>query len=233
MRYYLFFFAFTLACAAHAQGSNRSPSPSDADVVNRALAEGKSTSTAQATGSPYYFPRWTQGTVLLTAGSVPSPWLKYDLSNDRLLWRRAANDSLQLDTSPITEFTLGGAPGQPAATFRRYLTARIAEPDLRTVFFEVLYDSGHSALLRRSRRIMVGSNSSVSLAGRSGGHWINSDSYYIKRADNVIEPVRLNQKSVLRTLGQTPALAAFAEHEHLNFSQPANIIRLLKHYDTL
>ena len=184
------------------------------------------------TGSPYYFPHWTRGSVLLTTGAVPNPWLKYDLSTHKLLWRRAPNDSLMLDTSQITEFTLGGDKGKPAVTFRRYLSARIQQLELRTAFFEVLYDTKHSSLLRRSSRILMGSHSGPSLSGHTGGHWLNEDMYFIRRSDNLIEPVRLNKKAVLRALGETPALVAFVERERLDLRKEEAIIQLLQYYDT-
>ena len=59
--------------------------------------------------------------------------------------------------------------------------------------------------------------------------------FYLKHDDNIIDPVRLKEKSVLTTLGSEkgPALSAYTVREHLNLSKEADVIKLLQYYDTL
>ena len=226
----------TVACStALAQGTNRTTEPTNADVVNRALARGKGNVDINVTGSQFLLPYWTRGNVKMPSGAVPRPWLKYDLAGERLLWRRPTGDSLQLNTDQMTEFSLRDSLRGKTYTYRRYLTARIAPLPLRTAFFEVLYDAGHSALLRRCTRVLFHGSNGPSLESHPESKWMETNVFYLKHGDNIIDPVRLKEKSVLTTLGseKEPALSAYTFREHLNLSKEADVIKLLQYYDTL
>lgn len=234
----LFLFIFVgLACpAARAQSAISATAPTNADVVNRELAKGKGQlGDMPVLGNSFLLPYWTRGTVKMTSGTVPQPWLKYDLHGDRLLWRRPGGDSLELNTSAVTEFALGDSLRGTRYVYRRYLDAHIRELPLRTAFFEVRYDAGRSALLRKRNRTLFHANNGPSLAGRSSDRWVETSVFYLKNADNVIEPIRLSAKSILAVLGKgkAPALQAYSTRENLDLSAEADIVQLLKYYDTL
>lgn len=221
---------------ARAQSAINPTALTNIEIVNHELAKGKGyTGAMPASGSSFLLPYWTRGTVKMTSGTVPQPWLKYDLHGDRLLWRRPNGDSLELNTSTTTEFSLGDSLRGTRYLYRRYLAARIRELPLRTAFFEVRYDAGRSALLRRRSRTLFHGNNGPSLAGRSGDRWVETSVFYLKNADNVIEPIRLGSKAVLAVLGKAkaPALQGYATREHLDLSAEADIVQLLKYYDTL
>ncbi|OGX85759.1 hypothetical protein [Hymenobacter glacialis] len=207
----------------------------DPEYINRELAKGKGHSNMAADGTPFLMPYWSRGNVLMTTGRVPRPWLKYDLAKDRLLWRRSPTDSLELDTSLVTEFSLADSLRGKIYTYRRYLAARIASYPLRTAFFEVNYDEGKSALLRRRTRTILGGSNGPSLAGRQAGKWEETSTFYLKNSDNVIEPVKLNAKAVLTTLGKAkaPLLTAYVTRERLDLSQETDVVKLLRYYDSL
>lgn len=217
-----------------AQGNAGVASITDNEALNRALYRVKDNS-ANVVGTPFLLPYWTRGRVQLTTGTVPSPWLKYDVASSRLLWRRPAGDSLELDTNPIMEFSLGDSLRGEKHVFRRYLTAKMANPQLRTAFFEVRYDAGRSALLRRRTRQLYQSGNRASLTAKNASKWQETVLYYLRRTDDVIEPVRLHPKAVLAALGpdHAPALQAYAARERLDLSTEADVVKLLKYYDTL
>ena len=222
--------------AARAQGAISATAPTDAEVLNRELGKGKGQLGATpVTGSSFLLPYWTRGTVKMTSGTVPQPWLKYDLHGDHLLWRRPSGDSLELNTSAMTEFSLGDSLRGTRYLYRRYLDARIRELPLRTAFFEVRYDAGRSALLRKRSRTLFHTNNGPSLAGRSSDRWVETSDFYLKNADNTIEPIRLNAKAVLAVLGKAkaPALQAYITRESLDLSAEADLVKLLTYYDTL
>lgn len=220
---------------AFAQGAISATAPTNAEVVNHQLAQGKGNLTLNTSGNRFLLPYWTRGNVKMTTGTVPRPWLKYDVAGERLLWRRPAGDSLELNTNEIAEFSLGDSLRGKAYTYRRYLTARIENVALRTAFFEVRYDAGHAALLLRRNRMLFHNNNGPSLEGRPGDKWIETITYFVKRTDNVIEPVRLSSKSILGALGKEKAapLNAYVTSEHLKLSEEADVVKLLKYYDTL
>lgn len=220
--------------AAVAQGTAGVAGTSDYETLNRALYRVKGRST-NVVGTPFLLPYWTRGNVKMTTGTVPNPWLKYDVAGDRLLWRRPAGDSLELDTNSMTEFSLGDSARGEKHLYRRYLTSRMADPLLRTAFFEVGYDAGRSALLKRRTRLLYHDSNRPSLTTNNVSKWQDGTMYYLKRADNVIEPIRLSSKAVLAVLGkaQAPALQAYITRENLDLSTEADLVKLLKYYDSL
>lgn len=226
--------AVLLSTAAMAQSSGGVAATSDNEALNRALYRVKGRS-ADVVGTPFLLPFWTRGNVKTTSGAVPRPWLKYDLAGERLLWRRPTGDSLELDTNTITEFSLGDSLRGERHVFRRYLTSKIADPLLRTAFFEVGYDGGRSALLKRRSRLLYHDITRPSLTAKNTSKWQETTLYYLKRGDNVIEPIRLNPKAVLAALGKdkAPVLQAYAAREGLDLSTETDVVKLLQYYDTL
>lgn len=227
---------FSGAAAQAQQVGRGSTSPTDLEFIGQQLEKGKGSKLAVGVrGTSLLVPSWTKGSVLTSNGPVGPVWLKYDLANDQLLWRRPAGDSLELNTAQVTEFTLGDSLRGTRATFRRYPLARIESPALRTAFFEVCFDAGKSALLRQRTKTVVSSTSSPSLTEGRPPSWQESSQYFVKRADNRVMPVRLSEKAVLENLGPAhqAELAGYLKRERLALRKPADVARLLAYYDTL
>ena len=217
-----------------AQGNAGVAGTSDNEAINRALYRVKGRA-ADVVGTPFLIPFWTRGNVRMTTGTVPNPWLKYDVAGDRLLWRRPTGDSLELNTNAMTEFSFGDSLRGERHVFRRYLTSKMADPLLRTAFFEVGYDAGRSALLKRRTRLLHHDSARPSLTAKGTSKWQENTLFYLKRTDDVIEPIRLTTKAVLAALGKTnaPVLQAYMARENLDLSTETDVVKLLKYYDTL
>ncbi len=211
--------------------------PNNLEFISQQLEHGKGIRhNANAKGTPMLSDSWTLGRVHIQQTTYASVWLKYNLVTNQLLWRRPAGDSLELNTAQITEFSLGDSLLGKRAAFRRYLTARIEAPELRTRFFEVRYDAGHAALLRlRTKQLSSSSGNSPSLNEASPPWWTESTQYYVKRTDNTVVPVRLTEKALLEALGpeHAPELTAYAKQAKLSLKKEADVVRLITYYDTL
>ena len=221
---------------ARAQVAGHTYTPdANAEYLNHVLASGKGNPGGPPTGGSMLLPHWSRGQIVLTSGRVQRSWLKFDLAGQRLLWRRPAGDSLELDTKDIREFVLTDSLRGLSYTYRRYLSARIDKLALRTVFYEVRYDAGGAALLRRRERVPQRGSSAPSLLGRQPGQWREITRFYLRRADNVMEPVELNPKVILAVLGpdHAPALAAYVSRLQLRLTTEADVVKLLEYYDTL
>ena len=147
--------------------------PTDLEYISQRLEEHKGVKPpAETRGTPWLAAYWTRGRVITSVGTVNSVWLKYNLANGQLLWRRPAGDSLEINTIGVTEFTLGDSLRGGKATFRRYLAARIENPALRTAFFEVLYDAEKSALLSQcTKEFALPGSGSPSLTAAAPPSW--------------------------------------------------------------
>ena len=217
-----------------AQGNAGVAGTSDNEALNRALYRVKGRA-ADVVGTPFLIPFWTRGNVRMTTGTVPNPWLKYDVAGNRLLWRRPTGDSLELNTNAMTEFSFGDSLRGERHVFRRYLTSKIADPLLRTAFFEVGYDAGRSALLKRRTRLLHHDSTQPNLTAKGTSKWQENTLFYLRRTDDVIEPIRLTPKAVLAALGKNnvPVLQAYMARENLDLSTETDVVKLLKYYDTL
>lgn len=239
-RFLLTLLSALAATAAPAQVLINQAKPTNLEYLNRELALGKGQVTEAVRGSSFVLPHWAPGRILMLNGATKAADLKFDLADNRLLWRRPAGDSLELFTEQIREFSLGdslgAAPLGGRYVFRRYLDARIRDYPLRTQFFEVCYDeAGPAGLLRQRTRTVLSGSASPSLTRRRSATWGEQSVYFLRLPGNVIEPVRLTDKAVLAALGpaRAAALTAYVAQQGLRLSQEADVVRLLRYYNAL
>lgn len=222
-----------VACAQATTSGRFSGSPSNLDYIAQQLQAGKGARTIpNIGGTPLLFPYWTKGNVLTINGPVKLVWLKYNLANNELLWRRQSGDSLSLNTIQIKEFNLGDSLRGEVVTFRRYQEG-IMFP---IPFFEVLYDSGKYALLRhRTKTAANFTSSSPSLTESRPPSWQTITQYFIKKPNAMLVLIRLNEKSILEALGatQNPAVMAYLKREHLSLKKEDDVRKFLIYYDTI
>lgn len=222
------------AGAAQAQRANEGGKLNDYDYINRELGhrrDGKA-----ATGSPYLLPNWALGTVAMRTGNVQrQQWLKYDLSAGQLLWRRPQGDSVELFTTVVREFTLRDSAAHQTHVFRLYPDVKTEQPVLRATFFEVCYDAGRTALLRHLMRQIHTQSSNGTMTTVKQSEWISRATYYLKRPDQTLVPVRLSSRSVLDALApqHREQASAYISQQQLNLTKEADVVRLLAYYDTL
>jgi hypothetical protein len=223
-----------LASTAQAQRADTGGKPNDYDYINREL--GHLRPGAPVTGSPFLLPGWALGTVAMRTGNVQrQQWLKYDLSAARLLWRRPQDDSVELFTTMVREFTLRDSATHQTHVFRLYPEARTELPVLRATFFDVRYDAGRTALLRHLTRQIQTQTSSGALTTIKKSAWSNKTAYYLKLPDQTLVPVRLSNRSVLDALAPQyrEQAGAYVSQQQLNLNKEADVVRLLTYYDSL
>jgi hypothetical protein len=187
-------------------------------------------------GSPFVLPQWALGTVTMRTGNVQrQQWLKYDLSTAQLLWRRPQGDSLELFTTLVREFTLRDLAAHQTHVYRLYPELITEQPLLRATFFDVRYDAGRSALLCQRKRQVWAQSSSAALNTTKKSEWSTTERFFVKRPDQTLVPIKLNNRSVVAALGEQhkASVMAYVSKERLNLSQEADVVRLLAYYDSL
>ena len=243
MRVLLLFSLFALPAAALAQDYN--PARTAAAATRQSLDEVLANRDLQAQreaakpkpaplidGSRWVAPYWTRGRLVPIVGAPSRPWLKYDVAAQRLLTRTADEAPQLVDTNPLREFSVGDSLLGTRRTFRRYLRARVADPALRTVFFEVCYDAGRSALLRRRRYTFFPKEPGTTVRRGAQRETIV---FFVADAAHTLTPVKLTPEAILAALAPThhAALTAYARQQRLKLDREPDIIRLLTYYDTL
>ena len=243
MRVLLLISLFALPAAALAQDYN--PARAAAAATQQSLDEALANRDLQAQreaakpkpaplidGSRWAAPYWTRGRLVPIAGAPSRPWLKYDVAAQQLLTRTADEAPQLVDTNPLREFSVGDSLLGTRRTFRRYLRARAADPALRTVFFEVCYDAGRSALLRQ--RLYTFFPKEPGTTVRRGAQR-ETIVFFVADAAHTLPPVTLTPEAILAALAPThrAALAAYARRQQLRLDREPDIIRLLAYYDTM
>ena len=203
-----------------------------ADAIFRERFNLPATTDKVPAAPPVFYPvlYWTRGILQTYTGAVSRPWLKFDIINQQLYSRSAADEPEAVNMADLRAFAVGDSLSGTRHVYRRYLNARLENAALRTAFFEVRYDAGRTVLLCY-RVIAEGvANGQGSAARRE------RITYFIKAANgNLIVPVELNQRAVLTALKPVhkSALAAYADEKALKLSRERDVIRLLAYYDGL
>ncbi|WP_375418596.1 hypothetical protein [uncultured Hymenobacter sp.] len=187
---------------ARAQAPAAGQSGADMQVNIQSLVEGRPaslpTGSAELKGSPYAIDRWLPGHLVLASKVrlAPVP-LKYDVLGQRLLMRHdfKARDSLQLNDRQVVRFTLE----EPATaltpartrTFERFSDA--PEPRHRAAYAEVLHQ-GRYTLLKHYLKTLRKANTQSAYGDRSYDEIENQTTYYLRRPDASVVPVKLSLK---------------------------------------
>jgi len=214
--------------------------PSYNESLDRALhnervhSSGIQEATHPPTATFYPLPYWTQGTLRPYAGVASRAWLLYNAHHQQLVRRSAAGGPETVNTDELQEFSVGDSLLGTHRLYRRYLSARLANPALRTAFFEVRHDAGRAAL--------VCQRAVYEYAHMKNGKRRNPEKleetvrYFIKdTGNNIVAVGSLRPEAVLAALGTAhgAALAAYARQQRLELSRERDVIRLLTYYDTL
>ena len=179
---------------------------------------------------------WTRGLLRPYAGPSSRPWLLYDAIDLQLYTRSSDGDRVEVvRTDGLREFSVGDSLLGSRRTYRRYLNARLADPTLRTAFFEVRYDLGGSALLCQ-RNILVMDPHTLQNVRKGTTRAPARIIYFLKIADNnTLTPVALREDAVFAALGTAhkAELAAYARLKRLKLDRENDVITLLAYLDTL
>lgn len=184
--------------------------------------------------SSYLFTTWTLGVLRPYAGPARHEWLKYNANTHQLISRSSVRDveiTNVVDMDVLREFTVGDSLLGMRLTYRRYLNAHIANPSLRTAFFEVHYDTGGTALL--CRRSHTPTTALPGPAGFTGAKDVLS--YFLKTIDNQVSAVKLRSADIFQALGSAhaAALTAYARQQQLDLTVERDVVQLLTYNDSL
>lgn len=176
-------------------------------------------------GSPYLIKDWTNGSVkFFSADPIQNVSLKLDLM-ENLLVVKGKNDQENLFDTKVSEFTLNDSGKE--RLFRAGFTS--SKNIAINAYFEVLYDGKTKFLFRELKSIIESTGYNTSTITKNIS---SAMEYYISKADNVVNVVKVNEKSILAILNK-PELAIYVKDNKLNLKSTADIVKLLQYYDTL
>lgn len=185
----------------------------------------KSGTDASIIGSPYLVDTWSKGNVkFFNSKPFDNVDLKLDLL-ENILVLKGADGSENVFTEKISEFTLN-VLGKDRMFKSGFIDSK---NQLISGFLEVLYNGKTKFLSREGKMVIESKGYNTNTVTKKIE---NTTEYYISKANNSVNLVKLNEKSILAYLGN-PDLTKYVKDNQLNLKIKEDIIKLLQYYDSL
>ncbi|QJD80240.1 hypothetical protein [Spirosoma rhododendri] len=154
-------------------------------------------------GTPYMFPYWAKGYVVLTTGQrYDKARIKYDAYHQELLITQPPirPDSILIDRERVSWFVIQTPDSNGAILFRRFPDLRAADANLKNSYYRVLSDGPHTLLQRISKTFRPASYQGTYSRDVRYDAFDNKTDYYILSPDQRLSKVKLTTKSLLAAL---------------------------------
>ncbi len=162
-------------------------------------------SSGQVNGSQFFLPEWTKGEVITIRKEVYNEDLQflYDKVRQEVFIRK--NDSslvLLTNKDEIQSFSLKDERG----TRYNFVNSKLFTDETPQVFYQVLvYDSAKLSLLKYIKTTLVKADYHDLMKVKEGevnDAYIDKYTYYIVKADGILQPVELKNKSVKKVFSE-------------------------------
>ncbi|MGY2132816.1 hypothetical protein ACW9KT_11355 [Hymenobacter sp. HD11105] len=183
-------------------------------------------------GTPYLVRAWVPGKLqLANKAQAPEVKLKYDAAQRLLLMLRPSKDSMYLDMNKIEGFALLDPTKSEPRNFQRFYDA--PDPGLRREYFEVLVPGNYSLLKLQRKTLQKANYSSPYSADRRYDELIDQTDYFVRTADGRLQPIKLNQKSLIAALPEHAAQLQTELKKRPPLRSEADFIALIPWLNTL
>ncbi|MBA9079428.1 hypothetical protein [Rufibacter quisquiliarum] len=207
-----------------AQGVTITPDPVGLGVVGKMYSG--------ATGSPYLYNDWTNGTVTLKDGTTYQGLnLLYDQQKDELIFSIDKN-RMQTFMHPVHEFILQVANGSGAAYTEKKFRNGFASVDGANgnSFYEVLAEGKVQLLKRTTKTIVEERAPGATIATKQ----IKPTMRYYMTTPTGFVKIRKDKKEILAVLkDKSTEIAKFAENNNLSFKEDEDLAKLVTYYNSL
>jgi hypothetical protein len=182
----------------------------------------------KVSGNPYVDKEFTPGEIVFKDSTVAKEIpMRLNFYTDNIEFKQ--NDSILALAHPelIDHINFG---------YRNFIFSQYKEGAfIKQGFFEVLADGKTKLLLHREaiikREQLPASNFE---GGNYRDYFRNSETYYIKKGDEVAIKMSRSKKSILKTLGDhTAELEKFIKQKHLKLSKTDALIDIIYYYNSL
>lgn len=182
----------------------------------------------ETTGTPYLFPDFHDGHILLTNGQKTNVLaLRYN-TYEQTLELLDGYSALRMDPDHIQEFELF-IDNKVYMFEKGYDARRLSEEDFVRIIIddEIKFMAKHSTSFQES----VATYGSAT----QQDEYLSDITYYIRVGDGDIERIRsLNERRVMRQIDHfNDRVREFANSNNTDFSDPNDVIELLQYYNSL
>ena len=191
---FLLFLALPLIISGQAVSGPADYEVANMDMLNpnRMLLRTKSADAYGTMGTPYVFKDFKKGNIFYTNKMrVDDKLINYDCYNDRLEY--TAGESIYLlNASQIDYFEI--FPGQDSTMlFKQVFIEKLN----KRIFMEVLYNKNSILCKRYYKEFRAADYGGAYSQDRRYDEYHDRQSYYIKTADNELQMIKTNKKSLI------------------------------------
>ena len=99
---------------------------------------------------------------------------------------------------------------------------------------QVLYDGRTMLLLKHKKQFVKADYQGAYAAGNKYDEYLNDNDYFLVKTDGSIQKMKPNKRSVMSALTNSQSeLKEYALKNQIDFSDPDDVIRMLRFYDNI
>jgi hypothetical protein len=185
--------------------------------------------TISMQGSPYLYPDFAQGTIMLKNGTIYQGInMMYDQVKDVIIFK-GKDDKVKELIEPVQEFKINFIQNNQATekVFRKGYSGDGISPD---AFLEVLADGNAVLLKRTTKKIFDRKNYSSATINREVQE---TEDYYVATGKKVVK-VKKTKSSLLAAMPEKAAnLELYIKSNSLNLRNDSDMVKLVAYYNSL
>ncbi len=181
-------------------------------------------------GTPYFNEKWQPGDVAFSDGTeIIQISIRYNVYKDELEFKNSTSgQTFIINRNIIDGFRFSDADDTVNFT---YLSLNPEKHEEKSCV-QVLYDGKTMLLLKHKKQFIKADYQGAYATGNKYDEYLNDHDYFLVKTDGSIQKMKLNKRSVLSALKNSQTeLKEYALKNHIDFSDPEDVIQLLRFYD--
>lgn len=182
-------------------------------------------------GSPYLFPEWQKGAVIVSGMDQAMPLLlNYDCVNGQLLVRMADGEPSSLSPSHINAFMIEDSEAPEGYA---YFVSDLG-PKGEKIYFQVLYNEESVLYKLPVKHFKAADYQKAYSPNRRYDEFVSDIQYFIKKGDGQPEKVKTNAKAVAGMFAdKAPEIEGFIKKNKLKLKTDEELTQVVSYYDSL
>jgi hypothetical protein len=183
-------------------------------------------------GTPYFNEKWQPGDVAFSDGTeIIQISIRYNIYKDELEFKNSTSgQTFIIDRNMVEGFRFSGAGD--TVNFK-YFSLKPDKKEEKSCV-QVLYDSRTMLLLKHKKQFVKADYQGAYAAGNKYDEYLNDNDYFLVKTDGSIQKMKPNKRSVMSALTNSQSeLKEYALKNQIDFSDPDDVIRMLRFYDNI
>ncbi len=182
-------------------------------------------------GTPYFNEDFKTGDIYFPDGSkINQIAIRYNIYRDELEFKNSTSGKIFIiDKKRINGFKINDS-GEDLHF--EYFILKPDKPEEK-VLIQVLYKGKTMLVLKHKKMFIKADYKGAYASGEKYDEFQDDKDYYLITDNDIVQKIRLNKRSVLKALDNNQSgLKEFSLNAKIDFSDPADVIKLLVFYDS-